>query len=405
MIRLKFAFSVLILLFYVCQTCASYCNVNDFGAVGDGITLEDDSFMKAFEVCRATQGTVFVPGGRYVLSPFNLTSHTDLLLDDEAVLLATTDFSRWPVVSNLPSYPDPEGLRYGAFIGGTHIHNVTIRGGGSIDGQGQAWWDAAANGELVYGRPRLIEPMYCSHFTLLGVTVLNPPFWAVHPFACDTVLVEGVIFSAPLTSPNTDGIDPDSCSNVIIRNLTATCGDDAIAIKSGKDEYGRAFNRSSHNILIEGGSIGPSRGIDIGSEMSGDVYNVMVRDVIFRGSKFAARIKSGRGRGGQVYNVTFEDLTFEQNEMGFAITMHYSSEPPAPPEDVTTPHVRDITFRRITGSALTAGAVMCLEESPCHGILFEDINISSKVGGLECIRAFGKTKGDVYPTSCLEPEA
>lgn len=403
MVSLKFVFSSVV--FYVGQTCASYCNVNDFGAVGDGISLEDDSFEKAFEACRLSLGSVYVPRGRYILSPFNLTSNSDLFLDTGAVLLATTDFSKWPLVINLPSYPDPEGLRYGAFIGGVDIHNVTIRGGGTIDGQGQAWWTASDNGELVYGRPRLIEPMYCSDFSLLGVTVLNPPFWGVHPFACDTVLVENVNFSAPLTSPNTDGIDPDSCSNVIIRNLTATCGDDAIAIKSGKDEYGRAFNRPSYNILVEGGSVGPSRGIDIGSEMSGDVYNIMVRGVAFHGSKFAARIKSGRGRGGQVYNVTFEDLTFEQNEMGFAITMHYSSEPPAPPRDITTPHIRDITFRRITGSALTAGALMCLEEAPCHGILFEDINISSKVGGLECIRAFGESKGDVYPASCLKEES
>ena len=383
---------------------ATECDVRSYGAVGDGVTLDDKAFASAFAACQPSQGTVHVPRGEYLLSPFNMSSNSDLFLDDGAVLLASTDFSLWPVVINLPSYPDPEGLRYGAFIGGSDIHNVTIRGTGTIDGQGQAWWDGAANGELEYGRPRLIEPMYCTQFSLIGVTVLNPPFWAVHPYACDVVLIENVNFSAPLNSPNTDGIDPDSCSNVIIRNLTATCGDDAVAIKSGKDEYGRQFNRPSYNILVEGGNIGPSRGIDIGSEMSGDVYNVVVRNTRFHGSKFAGRIKSGRGRGGKVYNVTFEDLSFEQNEMGFAITMHYSSEHPEPPMDESTPHVRDITFRRIQGSALTAGVIACLPESPCHGIVFEDINITSKVGGLECIRAFGETRGEVYPDSCLHEE-
>lgn len=374
------------------------CNVKDYGAVGEGVSLEDQAFAAAFKAC---QGSVYVPLGKYLLSPFNLTSNSDLFLDLGAVLLASTDFSSWPIVINLPSYPDPDGLRYGAFIGGVDIHNVTIRGSGTIDGQGQAWWDASAKGELAYSRPRLIEPMYCSHFSLIGVTVLNPPFWAVHPFACDTVLVENVTFFAPVTSPNTDGIDPDSCSNVIIRNLTASCGDDAIAIKSGKDEYGRAFNMPSFNILVEGGSIGPSRGIDIGSEMSGDVFNVMVRNVRYHGSKFAARIKSGRGRGGKVYNVTFEDLTFEQNEMGFAITMHYSSEEPTPPRDEATPRVENITFRRVQGSALTAGVLACLPEAPCRGIVFEDVNITSKVGGLECVRAFGENRGTVFPESCL----
>ena len=131
-----------------------------------------------------------------------------------------------------------------------NITNSSIRGSGTIDGQGSAWWD---NPDLQYGRPRLIEPMYCQNFTMSGVTVLNPPFWAMHPYACDTLLFENINFSAPPTSPNTDGIDPDSCSNVIIRNYhTLHCGDDAIAIKSGKNAPGRDFAMPSYNILIEG---------------------------------------------------------------------------------------------------------------------------------------------------------
>lgn len=118
-------------------------------------------------------------------------------------------------------------MRCGSFIGGSNISNSSIRGHGTIDGQGAAWWDAES-GAFLHGRGRLIEPMYCYNFTMTGVTVANPPFWGIHPFACDTLLFEDVVFMAPLSSPNTDGIDPDSCSNVVIRNLTATCGDDAI---------------------------------------------------------------------------------------------------------------------------------------------------------------------------------
>lgn len=137
-----------------------------------------------------------------------------------------------------------------AFIGGLNIENSSIRGEGTIDGQGSAWWDQDG---LTYGRPRLIEPMYCKNFSMVGVTVLNPPFWAMHPYACDILLFENITFSAPVTSPNTDGIDPDSCSNVVIRNFNVIhCGDDAVAIKSGKDSAGRAFGMPSFNILIEG---------------------------------------------------------------------------------------------------------------------------------------------------------
>jgi polygalacturonase len=123
-------------------------------------------------------------------------------------------------------------------------------GAGTIDGQGDAWWETEG---LQYGRPRLIEPMYCRNFSMIGVTVVDPPFWAMHPYACDALLFENITYSAPPNSPNTDGIDPDSCSNVVIRNFsTLHCGDDAIAIKSGKDAQGRAFGMPSYNILIEG---------------------------------------------------------------------------------------------------------------------------------------------------------
>jgi polygalacturonase len=231
------------------------CNVVNFGAVGTGLVYDDDAFQQALDAC-VSGGVVVIPAGTYLLSPFNLTSNIDLLMDTNAKLIATTDFSRWPVVEPLPSYPTD--IRYGPFIGGNNIVNVSIRGG-AIDGQGQAWWDADAAKELAYGRPRLIEPRFCQNFQMIGVSVMNPPFWGVHPYACDNVLMEDIIFTAPHESPNTDGIDPDSCSNVIIRNLTASCGDDAIAIKSGRDQEGRDFGMPSKNILIEGGNIGKLR--------------------------------------------------------------------------------------------------------------------------------------------------
>eukprot|EP00602_Paraphysomonas_sp_CaronLab_P009932 CAMPEP_0185036380 /NCGR_PEP_ID=MMETSP1103-20130426/29294_1 /TAXON_ID=36769 /ORGANISM="Paraphysomonas bandaiensis, Strain Caron Lab Isolate" /LENGTH=365 /DNA_ID=CAMNT_0027573899 /DNA_START=66 /DNA_END=1160 /DNA_ORIENTATION=- len=357
----------------------------DMGASGEGNRLDDEAFQLAFDKCSG--GQIYVPSGVYLLSPFNLTSNTELYLDYGATLLATTNFSAWPIVEPLPSYPDTyNGGRCGPFIGGTDIVNASIRGHGTIDGQGAAWWQAES-GSLPYGRGRLIEPMFCRNFTLLGVTVANPPFWGVHPYACDGVLIDNVIFKAPVGSPNTDGIDPDSCSNVVIRNLTASCGDDAIAIKSGRDQYGREFNMPSYNILIEGGSIGSSRGIDIGSEMSGDVYNVRVKDVSFTRSEFAVRIKSARGRGGRVHNITFENLSLDHNVHGIAINMNYGSNDPSPPLDEATPHVYDITYRNITGTALNAGFFEGLTESACHNIVLENVNISAR--RFECYRAYG----------------
>jgi hypothetical protein len=328
----------------------------------------------------------------------HLSSEDSVLLSDSSMMM--TD---WPLVPALPSYdPGTDGVRPAAFISGSGITNTTIRGPGVIDGQGADWWHAEG---LPHGRPRLIEPMFCSHFTMSGVTVRNPPFWAMHPYACDHVIFDNIVFSAPLDSPNTDGIDPDSCGHVLIKNLTVVgCGDDAIAIKSGKDEWGRAFNRPSHDIVVEGGFIGPSSGIDLGSEMSGGVYNVLISNVYFHHTLFAVRIKSGRGRGGYVRNVTHSDLVLDEVPMGIAINMHYAHETniTSPLAD-TTPHLYDLVYRRISGTAANAGLLACLPEAPCRGVVLEDINIVARVGAFECFHVSGVTRGTVVPhMRCLD---
>ena len=150
--------------------------------------------------------------------------------------------------------------------------------------------------------------------------------------------------------------------------------------------------------------MGASRGVNIGSEMSGDIYNILVRDVEFTGSDFAARIKAARGRGGRVFNVTFENLRFSSNDFGVAINMNYGSNPAAAPLDAGTPHVFDITYRNITGSSLNAGFFEGLPESACRGIVLEDVAIESKILGFECFRAHGSSYGDISPPSCLQEE-
>ena len=152
-----------------------------------------------------------------------------------------------------------------------------------------------------------------------------------------------------------------------------------------------------------GGVIGPSSAINIGSEMSGGVYNVLVRGVSFKGALYSTRIKSARGRGSFVRNITFEDLTLTDNVMGPSINMYYADGDPLSPTDPGTPHISDITYGQHKGSALTGGVFLCLEEAPCTGIILDEFNISARVGGLECLYAYGKSVGDVtIPESCLK---
>jgi hypothetical protein len=104
---------------------------------------------------------------------------------------------------------------------------------------------------------------------------------------------------------------------------------------------------------------------------------------------------------GKVYNCTFEDLTLDRAVMGVAISMVYASGEPAPPHSETTPHIEDLTYRRITGTAGNAGAFLCLPESQCRGLTLEDVNITSFLGGFECFRAQGSTSGVVVPDACF----
>ena len=136
--------------------------------------------------------------------------------------------------------------------------------------------------------------------------------------------------------------------------------------------------------------------------MSGGVYNVLVKGVSFAGSLYSTRIKSARGRGGYVRNITFEDLTLSDNVMGPSVNMYYDDGDKLSPTDPGTPHISGITYRNHNGNAITGGVFLCLPEAPCTDITLENINLTTRVAGFECINAFGETGGDVvYPESCL----
>ncbi|CAL9065471.1 unnamed protein product [Musa banksii] len=211
---------------------------------------------------------IFGSAGRAVAHrPFNLADHFTLFLDHGAfVILAHSDNSyhgdmlmqdinEWPIIDPLPSYGrgrDAAGGRYSNLIMGYNLTDVVITGrnNGTIDGQGETWWKMFRNKELNYTRGYLIELMYCKQVLISNITLVNSPSWNVHPVYSSHVIVSGITILAPVNSPNTDGIDPDSSSNVRIEDCYIVSGDDCIAIKSGWDEYGIAFNMSSKHIVI-----------------------------------------------------------------------------------------------------------------------------------------------------------
>ncbi|ERM99467.1 hypothetical protein AMTR_s00131p00115550 [Amborella trichopoda] len=234
-------------------------NLSDFGGVGDGVTVNTKAFEKAIEAISKLRssggGQLNVESGRWLTAPFNLTSHMTLFLAEDAVILGIEDERYWPLMPPLPSYGygrEHPGPRYGSLIHGQNLKDVVITGhNGTIDGQGPAWWRKYRKKLLNHTRGPLIQLMWSSDVKISNVTLQNSPFWTFHPYDCKNVVVSGITILAPLfEAPNTDGIDPDSCENMLIENSYISVGDDGIAIKSGWDQYGIAYGRPSVNITI-----------------------------------------------------------------------------------------------------------------------------------------------------------
>ena len=184
----------------------------------------------------------------------------------------------------------------------------------------------------------------------------------------------------------------------MIQNSYISTGDDCIAIKSGKDADGRAVNISSNNITVRNIEFGNGHGITIGSEMSGNVTNIIFQDSVAKGTDNGPHIKSTIGRGGKVENVIYRNIELKDVENGIALSENYNGANQSGP----VPILRNISFINISGTATKeAGQFDCLSEAPCEDIVMMDVNISLKEHGFECQNAYGQSTR-VEPKSCIQ---
>ncbi|CAJ1971283.1 unnamed protein product [Sphenostylis stenocarpa] len=365
-------------------------SITEFGGVGDGRTLNTKAFREAIyriqHLPREGGTLLYVPPGVYLTEPFNLTSHMTLFLAAGAVITATQDSSNWPLIAPLPSYGrgrELPGGRYMSFIHGDGVQDVVITGeNGTIDGQGDAWWNKWRQGTLLFTRPNLVEFVNSRDIIISNVIFKNSPFWNIHPVYSSNVVVRFVTILAPRDSPNTDGIDPDSSSNVCIEDSYISTGDDLVAVKSGWDEYGIAYGRPSSNITIRrvSGS-SPFAGIAIGSETSGGVENVLAEHINLYKMGIGIHIKTNSGRGGFIKNITMSHVYMEDARKGMRISGDVGGHPDDKFDPNALPLVKGVTIKNVWGEkVLQAGLIQGVKNSPFTDICLYDINLHGVTG-------------------------
>ncbi|KAL1216236.1 putative polygalacturonase [Cardamine amara subsp. amara] len=364
-------------------------SITEFGAVGDGVTLNTKAFQNALFYLNSFSdkggAKLFVPAGQWLTGSFDLISHLTLWLDKGATILGSTSSDNWPLVDPLPSYGrgrELPGKRHRSLIYGQNLTDVVITGeNGTIDGQGSVWWDWFRNGELNYTRPHLVELMNSTGLIISNLTFLNSPFWNIHPVYCRDIVVKNLTILAPLESPNTDGVDPDSSTNVCIEDCYIVTGDDLVSIKSGWDEYGIAYARPSSKIKINrlSGQTTSSSGIAIGSEMSGGVSEIYIKDLHLFNSNTGIRIKTSPGRGGYVRNVHISNVKLDNVKKAIRFTGKYGEHPDEKYDPKALPAIEKITFENVNGLDIeVAGLLEGIEGDEFKNICFLNVTLTVK---------------------------
>jgi polygalacturonase len=356
--------------------------LTDFGAVGDGKTLNTDAFRQAVTaVDKAGGGKLVVPAGVFRTLSFALCSSLELHLDEGAVIQAPDTFADFGL-------PDPKTLHSqqevrdkvktpDPLITGNNLHDVAITGTGVIDGNGALWWAwserAARNaartepGRIVYRRPHLIVINGCERLLVADITMKNSPMFHLVPRAIADLTVERVKVRAPFNAPNTDAIDPGPGTNFLIRDCDIDTGDDDIVIKRG-----------GTNILIENCTIKHGHGISIGSGTDVGIHNMLVRHCTFDGADNGIRIKSMRGAGGPVENVRYTDIQMKNVANAIYLDLNYvdNNNPDFKGDGGKIPSITRVLIDHVSiVNSKNAGRFVGLPESKITNITLREVTI------------------------------
>lgn len=293
----------------------SQFEVRAFGAKGDGKTKDTAAFQKALNACKAAGGgTVLVADGFYLIGSITIGDNTTLQLEGRANLIGSPDLADYPLVQVRWEGEFAEGHR--ALISAEKASHVGIIGRGSIFGP------PISLSHLRDPRgPALMEFSECQDVTLDGFTTQYQQLWSIHLVLCKNIVARNLTIRA--VNFNGDGLDIDSCAEVLIEKCNVDTGDDAVVLKSGRGIAAEKLARPTENVVIRDSTLVSSiyAGLAIGTELSGGIRNVRVENCIISGRQNGIFLKSREGRGGFIENVTGENLVVQNSPTFIGINL------------------------------------------------------------------------------------
>ncbi len=425
-------------------------NLKDFGAVGDGLTKNTDAIAKAIEeVASKGGGRIIIPQGIWLTGPIVMKSNVNIHTEQGALVKFSDDFDDYYLVET--SFEGLETWRNVSPIYAKEVENIAFTGKGVFDGSGGSWrfvkkgkmtsgqWKKLINSggvlneegdtwfpteQALYGhqqtenfnvppfktkeeyetvkdflRPVMVSIVGSKRVLLDGPTFQNSPAWNIHPLMSEDVIVRNLTVRNPWYAQNGDGIDLESCKNVLIYNNTFDVGDDAICFKSGKNEDGRRRGMPTENVIVKNNVVYHGHGgFVIGSEMSGGVRNVHVSNCTFMGTDVGIRFKSTRGRGGVVENIWISNIDMiDIPTEAIRFNMFYQGNSPILEQDEKaedekrdetlmpvneeTPIFRNIFMKNITATGSNTAAVFQgLPEMNLENVSLENAILETEKG-------------------------
>lgn len=411
-------------------------SIADFGGVADAVTKNTDAFAKAMaHLASKGGGRLIVPKGIWYTGPIEFESNVELHLEAGALILFSGDLADYPIVDS--SFEGVSAKRCQSPLSAHGKKNIAITGQGTINGNGDKWrpvkkakmtaaqwaertrtgavgkkgdiwypndrvrevsedkdmlmraYGGGSEADIEYAhdflRPVLLSFVNCKNVLLEDATFENSPLWNLHPMLCENVIINNVTVRNPWYAQNGDGLDAESCRNVLVKGCSFDVGDDAICIKSGKDKEGRDRGIPCENVLIEDCVVYHGHGgFVIGSEMSGGARNISIRNCLFIGTDCGLRFKSTRGRGGVVESIYIDGINMVNiSGDGLIFDLYYGNKGEAVMQPVTeeTPSFRDIYITNtVSRGAKRSMFFNGLPEMPVKNIVVKDSKFNDVTG-------------------------